>query len=438
MTAIARRAALTALGLAAATVAAVPAASAAPAPAGSSAPAHSRVSPALTGAPHAVFEGTLDRVDPKIHFGCQDTAGCYDPAQIRAAYGFDKLGADGTGRTIVIVDAYQSPTIDSDLALFDSLFGLPAGNLVKVAPDGVPAFDPNDETQLGWSGEITLDVEWAHAIAPGAKLVLVEARSSDDADINSAIRYAVQHNLGDVISMSFGEGEKCMAPALVAQMHQLFSQATAEGITLLASAGDQGAAQPTCDGTSFYEAASVPASDPYVTGVGGTRLVASSSGAYQSETTWNETDTYGSAGGGGFSSLYATPAFQKRLHLPSRGVPDVAYNAAIDGGVLAVFSYGGGAPGLYRFGGTSAGSPQWAGLVADAAQLAGGRIGYLDNKLYGFSASRSLGSRLFHDVTTGDNSFGDITGFAAGAGWDAATGLGSPKAAALVPQLAGQ
>jgi len=395
------------------------------------------VTPAVGTTPHAKFLGMVSNTNPQLHFSCQDTAGCYDPAQIRKAYGFDQLSQDGAGRTIVIVDAFQSPTIQQDLALFSSVFGLPAGNLNIIAPDGLTPFDPNDANMVGWSGEITLDVEWAHAIAPAATLDLVLAKSNQDADILSATRYAVDHNLGDVISQSFGEGEICMDPTLLAAQHALFQQATAKGMTLLASSGDQGSAQPTCDGSSFFKSASTPASDPNVTGIGGTRLVADSAGNYQSESTWNEFSTFEAAGGGGFSTVYGTPAYQHRLHLASRGVPDVSYNAAIIGGVLAVWSVPLGAPAFFRFGGTSAGSPQWAGLVADADQLKGGRIGLLNNRLYGWGTSGTLANRLFHDVTTGDNAFGDISGFDATPGWDAATGLGSPKANALVPMLAG-
>ena len=395
------------------------------------------MTPAVGTSPHAKLLGVVDGVKPNVHFSCQDTAGCYDPTQMRKAYGFDQLDVDGTGRTIVIVDAFQSPTIQQDLSLFDSVFGLPAGNLNIIAPDGLTPFDANDDNQVGWSGEITLDVEWAHAIAPGATIDLVLAKSNQDADILSATKYAVDNNLGDVISQSFGEGEICMDPALLDAQHALFRQATAKGITLLASSGDQGSAQPTCDGKDFFKSASTPASDPYVTGVGGTRLIADSAGNYQSESVWNEFSTFGAAGGGGFSTVYGTPAYQQRLHLASRGVPDVAYNAAIIGGVLAVWSVPLGVPAFFRFGGTSAGSPQWAGLVADADQLKGGRIGLLNNRLYGWATSATLESRLFHDVTTGDNAFGSIDGFDAVSGWDAATGVGSPKANTLVPMLAG-
>src|SRR5439155_4807026 len=149
-----------------------------------------------------------------------------------------------------------------------------------------------------------------HAVAPAAKIVLVLAKSNDDADILSATRFAVDHNVGDVISQSFGEAEQCMAPNLFKAQHKLFAKATAKGITLLASSGDQGAALPTCDNTSFFKAASTPASDPNVTGVGGTRLFANGlTGAYASESVWNEPD-FASAGGGGFSVKFRAPLYQ--------------------------------------------------------------------------------------------------------------------------------
>jgi len=398
--------------------------------------------PAIGSRPHYTLAGRADTKPGVATFNCQLTtpAGCYGPAQIRAAYGIDKLPATGAGRGIVIVDAFQSPTIGHDLAVFDQLFELPDPTLSIVAPDGLTPFDPNDGNMVGWSAEITLDVEWAHAIAPAAKIVLVLAKSNDDADILSATRYAVDHNLGDVISQSFGEAEQCMDPALQARQHALFARATAKGITLLASSGDQGVAQPTCDGKSFFAAASTPATDPYVTAVGGTILDANGlTGAYHSETTWNEPD-FASAGGGGFSVLYGTPAYQRSPRLPARGVPDVSYNAAIIGGVLAVWSGSGlGSDLVFRFGGTSAGSPQWAGLVALADQLGRHRIGALNGVLYATARVPSVYSRLFHDITTGDNTYhGDveISGFPAHRGWDAATGLGTPKASTLVRLLA--
>jgi subtilase family serine protease len=297
-------------------------------------------------------------------FSCQLTtpAQCYGPDQVRAAYGIDSLIANGTtgaGETITIIDAFQSPTITHDLAVFDQLFGLPAPALNIIAPDGLTPFDQNNADEVGWAGEITLDVEYAHAIAPAATIDLVLAKTDQDADILSAQQFVVDHNLGDVISQSFGEAEQCQNPAIMAAAHTAFVQARAQGQTVFASSGDDGAALPTCDGSSFFKAVSTPASDPDVTGVGGTILDADGvTGAYHSETAWNEPD-FSSATGGGFSTVYPTPTFQRQLGLPSRGVPDISYNAAIIGGVLVVWSSSGqGSDLVFQFGGTSAGSPQ--------------------------------------------------------------------------------
>jgi subtilase family serine protease len=403
--------------------------------------------PAIAVAPHYRLAGAAEPGTPPT-FSCQLThpAGCYGPAQIRAAYGVDKVNANGAGRTIVIVDAFQSPTIQHDLDVFDQLFELPGTTVNIIAPDGLTPFDQTSANQTGWAGEITLDVEWAHAIAPAATIKLVLAKSNDDADILSATQFAVDHNLGDVISQSFGEAEQCVAPAIARAQHAMFAKATLKGITLLASSGDQGAAQPSCDGKTFIKAASSPATDPFVTAVGGTLLDADGlTGAYHSETTWNEPQIE-VATGGGFSVDFPTPIFQRNLHLPSRGVPDVAYNAGVFTGVLAVWSTSGlGQNLVFRFGGTSAGSPQWAGLVALAAQLRHARVGYLNPQVYLLSQSKPIYAALFHDITTGDNTFhgaafGDpeIQGFPATTGWDPATGLGTPKANTLVPVLGGR
>src|SRR5204862_1408762 len=133
---------------------------------------------------------------------------CYDPYQMRHAYQVDSLisaGFDGSGHTIVIVDAFQNPNLVTQVANFDNFYGLPPITLAQVAPDGLTPFVPGNANMTGWAEEISLDVEWAHAMAPGANIVLVLAKTNDDADILSALRYAVNNNLGDVISMSFGE-----------------------------------------------------------------------------------------------------------------------------------------------------------------------------------------------------------------------------------------
>lgn len=403
------------------------------------------MTPAIGFAPDYKVAGHIGADPTATTFPCQLTtpATCYGPSQIRAAYGVDKLGnagLTGAGRTIVIVDAFQSPTIMSDLATFDQLFGLPAPKFNIIAPDGLTPFDPTSADEISWSGEITLDVEYSHAIAPGATIDLVLAKSDQDADIESAQAFAIDHNLGDVLSQSFGEAEQCMDPNIQKETHVLFARAAGEGMTVFASSADNGAALPTCDGSSFFKAVSTPASDPLVTGVGGTILDADgTTGAYHSEVVWNEPD-FNAAGGGGFSTLFKTPSFQRGLGLPSRGVPDISYNAAIEGGVLAVWSSSGQGPDLvFQFGGTSAGSPQWSGLTVLADQLGHHRVGNINATLYAL-ARTPLYNQLFHDITVGDNTFhgADITiqGFSATKGWDPASGLGTPKANALVPLLA--
>ncbi len=404
------------------------------------------MTPAIGVSPDYKVAGHVSGNPADTIFSCEQTvpAQCYGPNQIRAAYGVDKLaklGLNGAGKTIVIIDAFQSPTITSDLATFDSLFGLSAPKLNIIAPDGLTPFDQANADQTGWAGEITLDVEYSHAIAPDATIDLVLSKSDNDADILSAQKFVIDHNLGDTLSQSFGEAEQCEDPAILNAGHKLFAKAANEGMTVFASAGDDGAAQPTCDNTSDMKAASTPASDPEVTGVGGTILDADgTTGAYHNEVVWNEPD-FNAAGGGGFSVEYKTPDFQRGQHLASRGVPDISYNAAIIGGVLAVWSSSGqGADLVFQFGGTSAGSPQWAGLTALTDQLAHKRIGNINKSLYSLASNKAVYAALFHDITVGDNTFhgADITipGFTATKGWDAASGLGTPKANLLVPALA--
>ena len=140
---------------------------------------------------------------------------------MRHAYQVDSLisaGFDGSGHTIVIVDAFQNPNLVSQVATYEAFYGLPPINLTQIAPDGLTPFVPGNANMTGWAEEISLDVEWAHAIAPGANIVLVLAKTNDDADILSALRYAVDNNLGDVISMSFGENESCVDPDLLSRV----------------------------------------------------------------------------------------------------------------------------------------------------------------------------------------------------------------------------
>ncbi len=413
-------------------------------------------------------------------FGCQlpgNATNCLDPYEMRAAYELDSLNAagyNGTGQTIVIVDAFDNPYIAGQAAAFNAFYGLPATQLTKVAPDGLTPFDTTDNNMVGWAEEISLDVEWAHAIAPGAKIVLVLSKTNSDADIVSALKYAVDNHLGDVISMSFGENENCLGSDLTAAYHQIFADATDQHIGLFASSADQGAALSTCDGTSWVRAVSSPASDPLVTGVGGTELTVAkyclvsrgcdptqhpAAGTYQSEMVWNEGLPYGDygnlfgygtlSGGGGYSVVYGEPPYQKgTIHGgKQRAVPDVSYSASVEHGVLTFLDgrlFGGSGMGAYLFGGTSAGAPQWAAIAAIANQKAGHALGFLNSAIYKIG-QRAQGNS-YHDITVGTNSSlqfdvlnnpVDITGFSAGPGWDAASGIGSPIGATFVDLLIG-
>ncbi len=367
-----------------------------------------------------------------VLFGCQSNTNpvpvkCYGPGQIRQAYGVQQLlnkHINGHGSSITIIDAFGSPTIASDLAAFDAQWGLSNPTLNVIAPFGIGGSDFN------WAVETTLDVEWSHVMAPGAVINLVIASTNNDVDILAATKYAVDHNIGDVISQSFGENESCVDPLLLAQEHQMFQEAAQKNISVFASSGDNGSAQLDCAGVNLVEAVSSPASDPLVTAVGGTALTADAkSGKYFGETAWNESGSFGAATGGGFSVLYSRPGYQSGAtgNHSGRGVPDVALNASIDGGVLVLITDGFPVAN-YIVGGTSVSSPEFAGVVADGVQIAGHRLGFLNKGIYALGKSNSYGN-AFNDITSGDNILllSGIPGFTATKKWDATTGWGTPK-----------
>jgi subtilase family serine protease len=400
--------------------------------------------------------GEVAEIDPSAvaHFTCETkpfnlSAGlfCYGPAAIRAAYGVDGLlssGINGTGQTIVILDAFGSPVVESDLRRFDKLFGIPdPPHFTQIVMPGTPPFDPHDGNIVGWTAEIALDTQWAHAMAPGADIILVAAKSNSDQDLIDAFNYALDNHLGSVISMSFGESEAFLANPdglnIVEAWSDAFEKARRQHVTLFVSSGDQGV------DTQLLGFASVswPSSSPLVTSVGGTNLrfgtatnaAPPPSGTYRAEAVWN--DPFG-AGGGGMSILVPEPQYQ-RQNLPHavnstlhrhRGVPDVAYNAGVVGGVIGAWSAT--IPNaFFIFGGTSAGAPQWSGIIADLDQARGRPLGFINQRLYRLGATGQLHT-LFHDITLGDNSvvdavFGLIPGFPATPGFDLSTGWGTPN-----------
>jgi subtilase family serine protease len=388
---------------------------------------------------------------------------CYSPNFLRTAYDFDSLyssGLDGSGVTIVIVDAYGSPTITSDLKFFDATFGLPdPPSFTVICPLGCPQTNKNHFDPGGWGTETSLDVEWAHALAPGATIVLAVAPSPAGNSLNDVIGYVVDHYPEAIVSQSFGIPEAALIAnnAQVMQAHANYVKAATNRMTVLASAGDDGATN------GAYPAANAlfPSSDPYVLSVGGTQGgdypygLATYTGTcptgfrpgypgctptgYGSETTWNEA-WEPVATGGAPSLLFTRPAYQvgAATGTSQRATPDVSMNAAVDGGVL-VFQTLNGVPRWFVVGGTSASSPEWAGLLAivnQARALAGhGPLGQPHAAIYALAEGPSYSSAL-HDITTGDNiEAGSTVGFSAGTGWDMATGWGTPGAASVVSHL---
>ena len=401
------------------------------------------------------------------HFGCESrpfdlSKGlyCYDPLAIRAAYGVNGLissGSNGAGQTIVILDAFGSPTIQSDLQFFDNLFGIPAPPSFKIVTmPGTPPFNSADANMVGWTAEISLDVEWAHAMAPAANIVLVAAASNNDSDLIDGLNFAIDNHLGNVVSMSFGESEIGLANPdgidIVNAWSAAFERARDNRMTLFVSSGDQGV-----DTQGFgTPSASFPSTSSLVVSVGGTNLRfgtptnAAFNGTYQSEQVWDDpadnnniaSATFG-AGGGGMSFLIPQPDYQednvpkavsKTLH-GFRGVPDVAYNAGVAGGVLVHWGVlAPGATSFFLFGGTSAGAPQWAGIVADINSGLGHPVGFINKRLYKLGRQGRLSS-LFHDITIGNNGFDGVTGFPATPGYDLATGWGTPNFSRLGASL---
>jgi subtilase family serine protease len=396
---------------------------------------------------------------------------CYQPAQIQQAYDLPSLYAEGiTGRgtTIVIVDSFGSPTIKNDLSAFDKAFGLPAPPSFRIiSPAGrVPAYDPNNSDMVGWAGETTLDVEYAHVVAPGASLLLVRTPVPEIEGVHgfpqivAAEKYVLQHHLGDVISQSFSATERTFpSRAAVLKLRGAYSLAAKDHVTVLAAAGDSGAADVKRDASTYYLSpqTSWPDSDPLVTGVGGTQLHFGTNGVPAAPTGWN--DSYDAAatefaggstgpnplaGGGGLSALFGRPAYQdgvRNVVGSRRGVPDISMSAACDGGVVTYATYGGALAGWSPSCGTSEATPLFAGIVALADQVAGHRLGPVNPALYRLAAARAPG---IVDVTKGNNTVSftqggqrhTVRGFAARRGYDLASGVGTVDAALFVPELA--
>ena len=378
--------------------------------------------------------------------------GGLSPAQIRAAYDLGPLlhrGIDGQGQTIVIVDSFGSPTIGHDLAVFDQQFGLPPPPSLRVIqPAGAAPPYRRSGTRTGWAGEATLDVEWAHVMAPGAKILLVETPTAENEgrtgfpQIVTAEEYVIRHHLGGVISQSLGATEGTFrSAAAIRQLRGAYQLAAgpAYRVTVVASTGDNGAAGQTYNMHSYFTTpqAGWPASDPLVTAVGGTQLDLASNGTRRGP------DVAWSASGGGRSAVFARPAYQDGVAGVvgrQRGIPDISMNAACSSAVAVFGSYSG-VPSWSTACGTSVAAPLFAGIVALADQEAGHTLGLINPALYTMAARHDRG---IVDIRQGSNSWPFtsrgksylVKGFAARPGYDLVSGLGTVDASLFVPELA--
>jgi subtilase family serine protease len=387
------------------------------------------------------------------HFG-------YSPEQMRAAYGVTSLiqkGYTGKGQTVVAIESFGSPTLQQDLDTFDQHYCLPKATVQIISPLGTKPFDPSNSDMAGWAGETTMDVELIHALAPDAGIVVLTSPVSETEgtiglpQFRQIEQYALDHHLGNVISQSFGASEVTLQDSVgqaeLAKWTTLYQQATTQqGVTFTASSGDSGAtdyADIAATQLSSTPTTSFPTDEPWVLSTGGTKLQAN--GAASQEVAWPES-------GGGFSSFFSEPDFQKNLpgavqsQLNNRrGVPDVAADSDPYTGMDfycsdSICQSGG----WTNAGGTSAAAPTWAALIAIADQMAGHGLGYINPALYKIEAS-SAGQADFRDITSGNNSFSgtgdkggrpvDVPGYDAVPGWDPVTGLGSPIADKLLPDL---
>ena len=320
----------------------------------------------------------------------------YQPVQVRHAYGFDKITGNGAGQTIAIVDAYGSPSLANDLKTFSTAFGLPQATLAIYYPQGKPA------ANSGWALETSLDVQWAHAIAPGARIVVVVAKSASISNLLGAVDYAVKNLGAKQVSMSWGAAEF----STEAKYDTYFNKA---GVTFFASSGDSGA------GVIW------PAASPYVVAVGGTTLQLDASGTAITETGW-------SGSGGGVSAYYTKPAFQNNFSTATkRSVPDVSYDADPNTGFPVYITNYNGSTGWITVGGTSAGAPQWAAAQALVNATRSTSLSNANNALY---TTATIAYADFFDIISGSNG-----GFFCNPGYDLVTGLGSPNAPALLPAL---
>ena len=460
-----------------------------------------QVVPFATG--HILAAGHMSQ--PPTTAQCQQDFGiaCYQAFQLQRAYDLAPLfskGIEGQGETIVIVDAFGSPSIASDLQTFDSEMGLPDPPSFKViTPEGPITTNPTNCTTVysptgpdlcsdyyGWTDETSLDVEWSHVMAPKANILLVETPMTETEGIYglpqivAAENYVINHHLGNVITQSFGANEQTFtSPSQIYSLRSAYINAARHGVTVLAASGDQGSTDYFCDPSSgcanpndatccsSTPAIDWPSSDPLVTGVGGTQLQLNAEGYRTApDSVWNDLSstvgvtgpvyTWGSSGGG-LSTVFSRPRFQDGVAGivgGSRGTPDIAMSAAVNGAVDFYDTTDPSVAGWGIVGGTSEASPLFSGIVALADQVAGHSLGYLNPALYAMAQHRGpdgivpifQGNNSYTFCTAADIQSDDscasssdlvtVPGFHANGYYNDATGWGTVDAASFVPSLA--
>jgi hypothetical protein len=356
----------------------------------------------------------------------------FSPAQLRHFYGLDTFNygsttADGTGQTIAIIAADNQPNITTDLATFDSKYGLTAPPSLRVVNQTGGTTLPTTYSS-GAAIETSLDVEWSHAMAPGANIVVIECNSTQFSDlIAGGVTTANSITGVSVVSISYGSPE-------FSGESSYDKYFTHTGVTYVAAVGDNGSAD------TFY-----PATSPDVVAVGGTQITtADSSGSYGSETVWNDPPPKTStndpgATGGSISGYEGKPSYQSSVTQSefNRTTPDVSIDASTNTGVYVIDSSQSNGP-VFKVGGTSLSAPCWAGIIAVADQ---GRAIDGQSPLTGSTQTLpdlyKLPAADFHDITSGNNNYNGTGGYDAGTGYDLASGLGTPIANLLIPALAG-
>jgi subtilase family serine protease len=446
-----------------------------------------------------------EMAQPPTTAQCESKYGvaCYQAFQLQRAYDLGPLfskGFEGQGETIVIVDAFGSPSILNDLVNFDAGMGLPNPPSFRViTPEGPITTNPSNCTSkytpggpdtcsdyYGWTDETSLDVEWSHVMAPEANILLVETPMTETEGIYgfpqivAAENYVIDHHLGDVITQSFGATEKTFtSPSQIYSLRSAYVNAARHGVTVLAASGDDGATDEVCEPSSgcanpgdlvccsSTRATEWPGSDPLVTAVGGTELHLDANGVRTApDSVWNDlSSTFGIPGpvytsgssGGGLSTVFSRPQFQDGVAGTvgnSRGTPDIAMSAAGSGSVDFYDTTDPSIAGWGIIAGTSEASPLFSGIVALADQMAGHSLGDLNPALYAMAQSGrpdgivpiSQGSNTYtyciaadigkNSACASSSDLVTVPGFSANGAYNDATGLGTVDAAVFVPALA--